>query len=115
MSRWWYTQRNRGDRGVTMVEYGLVVALVVSGSLATLENMDGEVETHLASTADDIGQSSLSHFAVPTSSTTSTSTTSTSTTSTTSTTTTTNHDDDHHHDNGAPRRPVLVTRYQHRR
>lgn len=92
-------KRHGGDRGVTLVEYALVVSLVLVGSTASFELMDQKVEDHYEETAADVGQVDLDAFnvtttgvptttAAPTSSTSSTTTSSTSSTTSTSTTTT---------------------------
>lgn len=92
MSRFLEFLRNRtrslGDRGVTLVEYALVVSLVVVGSMSSLDGLDGELEKHYTETATDIGYASAHSFDVPTTTVDPNTTTTSTTTSTTSTTTT---------------------------
>jgi Flp pilus assembly pilin Flp len=54
------------DRGATGVEYAPVLSLVLVGSSASLEMIDERVETHYSETAQDIGRSDASDFALTT-------------------------------------------------
>jgi len=94
-------RRARGDRGVTGVEYTLILAAMVTGSTATFQLMDNRVEEHYVNTAEDVSQIDLAYFdvtttvdpnaasttttAAPTTSAAASSTTSTSTSTTTTT------------------------------
>ncbi len=80
---------SRGDRGASGVEYALVISLVLTGSTASFEMMDQQVETHYSETADDIGRSDMAYFDVTTTTCGSCPTTTTTTTTTTVAPTTT--------------------------
>jgi len=98
-------RRARGDRGVTGVEYTLILAAMVTGSTATFQLMDNRVEEHYVNTAEDVSQIDLAYFdvtttvdpnaasttttAAPTTTTTAAPTTSAAASSTTSTSTST--------------------------
>ncbi|MEQ8842489.1 MAG: hypothetical protein RIB98_16015 [Acidimicrobiales bacterium] len=58
--------RRSGERGASGVEYGLIVALLLTGSTATFEMMDDRVSEHYDDTASDIGQADLAYFDVTT-------------------------------------------------
>ncbi|MFQ5556774.1 MAG: hypothetical protein ACE5GB_04610, partial [Acidimicrobiales bacterium] len=74
---------------MTLIEYSLVIALVVVGSVTSLDAMDSKVEAHYEQTALDVGKPSVSGFTVSTTTGGSSTSTTTSTTSSTSSTTTT--------------------------
>ena len=82
----------RCDRGASGVEYALVLSLLLVGSSASFDMMDEAVGEHYTETANDIGQSDLDYFRVPTTTcapcASTTTTTAPATTTTTSTTTT---------------------------
>jgi hypothetical protein len=59
-------RRRASDRGVTLVEYALVVSLVLVGSTASFELMDEKIEDHYEETASDVGQVDLNEFDVAT-------------------------------------------------
>jgi len=89
---------NSGDRGVTIIEYALIIGAVVVGSLSSMGALDTSIGSNYKTTADDIGQPDLAVFDVTTTTsaggmatttTTSTTTTTTAAPTTTSTTTTT--------------------------
>ncbi|MEM9200779.1 MAG: discoidin domain-containing protein [Actinomycetota bacterium] len=54
--------RARHDRGASGIEYALVVAVLVVGSMASLESIDERMEDNYQSTADDIGNPDLADF-----------------------------------------------------
>ncbi len=58
--------KRSNDRGVTLVEYALVISTVLVGSLSSVGALDTTVENNYISTADDIGQPDLSVFDVTT-------------------------------------------------
>ena len=52
--------RVRSDsRGASGVEYGLVIALVLTGSMGSIELMEPRIESNYEDTAEDIGQIDL--------------------------------------------------------
>ena len=59
-------RRGADSRGASAVEYGLVISLLLVGSLATIDSMDERIEDNYQDTADDIGQVDLAHFNVST-------------------------------------------------
>ena len=82
--------RRRSDsRGASGVEYALVISLVLTGSLGSIEMMEPRIEKNYEDTATDIGQVDLDYFRVTTSAAPTSSTTTSPTTTTTSPATTT--------------------------
>jgi Flp pilus assembly pilin Flp len=88
-----FGSRFTGERGVSGVEYGLIISLILVGSMANIEMMDERVQEHYTETAADIGQIDLAYFEVTTTlgngETTTTTTTEAPASTTTTTTTTT--------------------------
>jgi len=77
------------ERGVTIVEYALIIGSVAVGSISTFDMLDTSVAENYASTAADIGQSDLAAFDAVTTTTAATDGTTTTTTTTVEPTTTT--------------------------
>ena len=78
----------RGERGASGVEYGLVLALLMTGTVSAIEMLDDRVGANYEETASDIGQQDLDYFQVTTTVCAECETTTTTTTTVPETTTT---------------------------